>query len=141
MEKPAQWALVGAAWFLALSIAILGFLVWQHLERSSTGPVVGTAAVGDTAELAVGASTVCPVTGEKLVVAADTPRLVYQDRVYYFSAKADAAGTLPKRRFLMDPESFVHPGVAPALVAPTPLPTVPSVAAPVATRPISGATP
>lgn len=112
MDKPAQWALVGAAWFLALSVALLGFLALRHFEAKSA---LTPATAGSLGELAPGSSAVDPVTGATLTVGPDTPRVVYQDRVYYFSNVSDAAGILPKRRFLMDPENYVHPGLVPNL--------------------------
>lgn len=113
MDKPAQWALVGAAWFLAISVSLLGFLAYRHFGAG--GPAVTAASAGSVGELAVGASAVDPVTGSPVVVGTDTPHVVYQDRVYYFSSLSDAAGIMPKRRFLMDPESYVHPGLVPSL--------------------------
>ena len=115
MDKPAQWALVGAAWFLALSVAILGFLTWRHFVPSGVAPMASAELGGSAAELAPGATAVCPVTGQKLVISATTPKVIYKDRVYYFSDQPDAAGVLPKRRFLMDPEAVLHPGAAPTL--------------------------
>jgi YHS domain-containing protein len=112
MDKPAQWALVGAAWFLALSVALLGFLAFRHFEAKSA---LTAATAGSLGELALGSSAVDPVTGATVTVGADTPRVVYQDRVFYFSNVSDAAGILPKRRFLMDPENYVHPGLVPNL--------------------------
>lgn len=150
MEKPAQWALVGAAWFLALSVAVLGCLAWHRFGAMPAVPAGGPPQ-GSEAELAEGATAICPVTGHKLVVSAATPRVIYQSRVYYFDDKPDAAGILPKRRFLSDPEAILHPGLAPTLeqqtlaanaaltatvahsvptLAPTPLPTAVPTAVP-----------
>ena len=63
----------------------------------------------------MGASAICPVSGQKLVVTAKTPKVIYKDRVYYFYDQPDAAGILPKRRFLMDPEAMLRPGAGPTL--------------------------
>lgn len=116
MDKPAQWALVGAAWFLALSVALLGFLAWHHFAASPDAATAGASAPGGSeAELALGTHAICPVSGEKLVISAKTPKVIYKDRVYYFYDLPDAAGILPKRRFLMDPEAVLHPGAAPTL--------------------------
>jgi hypothetical protein len=128
MEKPAQWALVGAAWFMALTVAILGFFAWRMFEANGLAkPASAAAQPGAEAPLQDGATAICPVTHETVVVGPSTPRLVYMDRVYYFSSTQDIDGHDPKRRFLMDPESFVHPGLAPTLQA-GPLPTIASAA-------------
>jgi hypothetical protein len=119
MDKPAQWALVGAAWFLALTVAVIGFLAWRHFEAIS-GPL---AVAGTAAPLQDGATAICPVTKERIVIAKDTPQLVYKERVFYFSKTLDAAGREPKRLFLMDPEFYANPGTPPlAERIPTPVP-------------------
>ena len=124
MEKPAQWALVGAAWFLALTVAVIGFFAWRLFEGSVRDKQAqAQVQAGFEAPLTDGAKAVCPVTHETVVVGPGTPHVVYLDRVYYFSTTVDAAGHDPKRRFLMDPESFVHPGQAPQLDS-GPLPTL-----------------
>jgi hypothetical protein len=133
MEKPAQWALVGAAWFLALTVAAIGFVAWRHFDALSQA--AGASAVaqsGSAGPLADGETALCPVTHEKVVVGPNTPRVVYLDHVYYFSSTLDAAGHDPKRRFLMDPESFVHPGAAPPLEAGSAAPEAVPAAAPAA---------
>jgi hypothetical protein len=138
MEKPAQWALVGAAWFLALTVAVIGFFAWRLFESNAQAKQASAQVqAGYEAPLADGAKAVCPVTHETVVVGPATPHVVYLDRVYYFSTTVDAAGHDPKRRFLMDPESFVRPGQAPQLES-GPLPTLvasppPQAAAPAAT--------
>jgi hypothetical protein len=130
MEKPAQWALVGAAWFLALTVAAIGFFAWRTFEANGLAkPSSAAAQPGAEAPLQDGATAICPVTHETVVVGPSTPRVVYMDRVYYFSNTQDLAGHDPKRRFLMDPESFVHPGLAPTLEA-GPLPTLVAAVAP-----------
>lgn len=130
MDKPAQWALVGAAWFLAISVAVLGFLAWRHLAG---GIEVAPALQGSEAALAIGATAICPVTGQKVVVGPNTPHVVYQNRVYYFSDQADAAGLLPRRRFLMDPEAILHPGAAPTLAQQAQTAVAAATAVPLAT--------
>jgi hypothetical protein len=139
MDKPAQWALVGAAWFLALSVAVIGFLAWRHFETQAVAAqLVLTVAQGSATPLPLGAQAICPVTKEHLIIAADTPTLVYKERYYYFSKGLDSAGHEAKRLFLLDPEYYANPGTLPlaeriaaqnALLpeptaVPTPLPTV-----------------
>ncbi len=129
MEKPAQWALVGAAWFLALTVAVIGFVAWRHFDAASQAAAAQASAQnGSSAPLADGETAICPVTHEKVIVGPATPHVVYMDHVYYFSTGLDPAGHDPKRRFLMDPESFVHPGAAPLDTSPpnTMVPTPPT---------------
>jgi hypothetical protein len=129
MEKPAQWALVGAAWFMALTVAAISFFAWRTFEANAQAkPAAAAAQPGAEAPLQNGATAICPVTHETVVVGPSTPRVVYMDQVYYFSSTQDLDGRDPKRRFLMDPESFVHPGAAPTLEA-GPLPTIAVAAA------------
>jgi hypothetical protein len=139
MEKPAQWALVGAAWFLALTVAAMGFFAWRTFEANGLAKpaAVAAAQAGADVPLQEGATAICPVTHETVVVGPATPRVTYMDRVYYFSGTKDPDGNDPKRRFLMDPESFVHPGLAPTLepgllptLAVAAAPSIPAVAAP-----------
>jgi YHS domain-containing protein len=49
-----------------------------HHGGAATGPLVkpGDAKLGD--------STTCPVSGETFVVAADSPKVVYAGKTYYF---------------------------------------------------------
>ena len=120
MDKPAQWALVGAAWFLALTVAMISFLAWRHFDATSqANRLIAAAAQGQELKLPDGASAICPVTKEKLIITKDTPHLIYKDRVYYFSTTLDPAGKEPKRLFLMDPEFYASPGT-PALVDKSP---------------------
>ncbi|MGH7441502.1 MAG: hypothetical protein ACREKE_02385 [bacterium] len=107
MDKPAQWALVGAAWFLALAVALFGFLCWQRLGHAR--PVlVSEAAVATAAAPSPPVQTaVCPVTGEHIVVGPDTPQVVYLGRTYYFSADRDAQGNDARTRFLMNPDAWL----------------------------------
>ena len=137
MEKPAQWALVGAAWFMALTVAVIGFLAWRHFEAASAP----AAPLGADAPLVDGATAICPVTHEKVVVGPSTPRLIYMNQVYYFSATADAAGIEPKRRFLLNPEAYVHPGAAPATPVDVPDAQAPAPAAPAPTSVPAAAAP
>ena len=105
MDKKAQWALVGAAWFLALSVAVLGFLGWRHFSPKAVDPAVVYALHGD-------GKAICPVTGKTLQVSDATPRINYQGVTYYFSSDSDAEGRDARTRFLMDPESFLRPAAA-----------------------------
>jgi YHS domain-containing protein len=105
MDKKAEWALVGAAWFLALSVAGLGWLAWRHF-----GPPPDPA---EAWQVASDGTARCPVTGESVPAEAATPQLDYQGQVYYFSASKDAEGRDARTRFLMDPESYLRPA-APA---------------------------
>jgi len=58
-------------------------------HRPGTGPLVknGEATLGDT--------TTCPVSGDTFVVAADSPRLVYEGKTYYFCCD-DCVGDFKK---------------------------------------------
>jgi hypothetical protein len=122
MDKPAQWALVAAAWFTAVCVAGIAFMAWRHFDRVAVQAAEAALPLGTVEALPLGATALCPVTKEKLLVAADTPQLVYRDLHYYF-AKSGPGGE-PKRLFLMDPELYLHPGLAqapaPELPAPTP---------------------
>jgi YHS domain-containing protein len=105
MEKKAQWALVGAAWFLAGTIALFGWLAWQRFGVEKD-PLAAFAPAAD-------GTVRCPVTGEKLQAVSGTPQVVYQGRTYYFSGAKDPEGQDARTRFLMDPERYLHPGAAP----------------------------
>jgi YHS domain-containing protein len=105
MDKKAQWALVGAAWFLAISVAVLGFLGWRHFSPSSDDPKQVYALKTD-------GSTLCPVTRKPVQVVEATPKVVYQGMTYYFAADLDLEGRDARTRFLMDPEAFLRPAAA-----------------------------
>ncbi|HTB22256.1 MAG TPA: hypothetical protein VK914_06085 [bacterium] len=107
MDRPAQWALVGAAWFLALSVAVFGYLAWQRLERVAPSSPQETAAAAVWAVQSDG-TALCPVTGERVSVGPDTPRVTYLGRTYYFSGEKDSSGVDARTRFLMDPESWLQ---------------------------------
>ena len=102
MDKKAQWALVGAAWFLALAVGVLGWLAWRHFLAPQPSPAAAYALQAD-------GSAVCPVTGKKLAVDDKTPRVDYQGTVYYFAADVDAEGRDARTRFLMAPDTFLRP--------------------------------
>lgn len=103
MDKPAQWALVGAAWFLALSVALFGFLAWQRLGRTPPPIPRGGASYAVQAD----GTAVCPVTGEQVQVGPDTPTVTYLGHAYYFSTDKDAQGEDARTRFLMDPDAWI----------------------------------
>ena len=103
MEKRAQWALVGAAWFLALSVAGLGLLAYRHWAAPTAVAAPPVAAWG----LRSDGTAPCPVTGQLIQVLTSTPKVDYQGQVYYFSSDKDASGTDARMRFLMDPDSFL----------------------------------
>lgn len=111
MDKNAQWALVAAAWFLALSVALLGWLGYRHLNRASSTAVElagdGIVPLGDRA--------ICPVTRQSLVVDAQTAHAIYRGRTYYFASGRDERGREHRTLFLMDPEAYLsgQPGVRP----------------------------
>jgi len=110
-------------------VAVIGFVAWRHFDAGSQAATAQAAAQnGSAGPLADGETAICPVTHEKVIVGPATPHVVYMDHVYYFSTTPDPAGHDPKRRFLMDPESFVHPGAAPPAdaAAPTALPMAPT---------------
>lgn len=102
MQKKAEWALVGAAWFLAVSVAVLGFLGYRHWVATPAG-----APPASTWALHSDGTALCPVTGEVLKVVSATPQVNYLGTVYYFSGDKDAQGLDARTRFLMDPESFL----------------------------------
>jgi YHS domain-containing protein len=104
MDKKAQWALVGAAWFLALSVAGLGWLAWSHFGRTENSTAGFTTVTNGQVH--------CPVTGESVQAVSSTPHVSYMGVTYYFSTAADGDGHDARTRFLMDPESFLHPKVA-----------------------------
>ena len=103
MDNRAQWALVGAAWFLALSVAVLGYLGYRHFAAPAQGPPTD---VGLAQPLAPGSKATCPVTRAELTVGADTPSAVYKGQTYYF-APATVGGKDNKTLFLMDPERYL----------------------------------
>ncbi len=100
MDKKAQWGLVSAAWFLALSVAGLGYLA---LQRSSQ-PVSETQGA---AEGSAPKEATCPVTKRHLQVDATTPKFTYKDRDFYFADDTDEKGRSAKQRFVMDPEYYL----------------------------------
>lgn len=102
MDKKAEWALVGAAWFLAISVAGLGYLGWRYFAPKSSDPKVVYALQADGKAL-------CPVTGKSLQVGDATPRINYQGTEYFFAADVDAEGRDARTRFLMDPEAYLRP--------------------------------
>jgi YHS domain-containing protein len=104
MDKKAQWALVGAAWFMALTVAGLGWLAWQKFGATKD-PLAAFVPAGD-------GSVRCPVTGEKLQALSGTPQVNYQGRTYYFSGAVDGEGRDARTRFLMEPERYLHPQTA-----------------------------
>jgi|GEM_PF-3041963 YHS domain-containing protein len=104
MEKRAQWALVGAAWFFALSVAGLGFMAYRRLNSP---PAAAAAPPASTWGLRSDGTALCPVTGEVLQVVSSTPRVDYVGAVYYFSADKDGQGLDARMRFLMDPERYL----------------------------------
>lgn len=105
MDKKAQWALVGAAWFMAFSVAGLGWLAWQRFGPEPDPAKAYIVRSDGTA--------MCPVTRESVQAVSSTPQVDYQGLVYYFSTAKDAEGRDARTRFLMDPESFLRPA-APA---------------------------
>jgi hypothetical protein len=121
VDKPVQWALVGAAWFLAGSVAVFGFLTWQRLGSIRTpagtlaAPLGNAAATGSSSPWALQSdgTALCPVTGQRIQVGPDTPTVTYLGNTYYFSGDKDASGQDARTRFLMDPDSWLHRGAAP----------------------------
>jgi hypothetical protein len=103
VDKKAQWALVGAAWFLALTMAGLAWMLWRHFVPAAQPPVWSVAADG-TAR--------CPVTGKRVPAVPETPHVDYLGHIYYFAPDKDAEGNDARTRFLMDPERWLaasHP--------------------------------
>jgi YHS domain-containing protein len=116
MDKKAQWALVGAAWFLAGTVALFGWLAWQRFGVQKD-PLAAFHPAAD-------GSVRCPVTGETLQAVSSTPQIVYQGQTYYFSTAKDGEGRDARTRFLMQPDLYLHPGAV------TPVPEMPAAAAP-----------
>jgi len=136
--------LQGVAWMVAGASGIWLFYIQHQFEdayweRDEHWDYTAAALQGSVEPLPEGAKAVCPVTKEVLVIAQDTPHLIYKDRYYYFSKTLDSAGHDPKRRFVMDPDFYVVPGTPPLAAqaaqalplapaasadAPTPAPTV-----------------
>lgn len=102
MDKKAQWALVGAAWFLALSVAALGWLAWRGLAGPGAAPLGAAGAVR-------GGLARCPVTGESVQALSSTPQVDYLGTVYFFSTARDGEGRDARTRFLMDPGAYLKP--------------------------------
>ena len=115
MDKPVQWALVGAAWFLAGSVAVFGFLTWQRLGAVRTPAATEGVATGSSSPWALqpDGTALCPVTGQRVQVGPGTPTVTYLGNTYYFSGDKDASGQDARTRFLMDPDSWLHRGAAP----------------------------
>jgi YHS domain-containing protein len=109
MEKRAQWALVGAAWFLAISVAVIGVLAYRHFSA----PAVAPAPPASTWGLRSDGSALCPVTGQALAVTTATAKVDYLGAVYYFSPDKDSQGLDARTRFLMDPERYLKAAPAP----------------------------
>lgn len=111
MDKKAEWSLVGAAWFLALSVGGFGYLAWRRLGPAA--PAASTAPAADAWGLKADGTARCPVTGEILRVVSSTPQVDYLGHVYYFSLATDSQGLDARTRFLMDPDSFLKAAPAP----------------------------
>ena len=129
MDKNAQWALVAAAWFLALSVALLGWLGYRHLNR----PVAVAAEPAGGGIVPLGDRAICPVTHQSLVVDAKSSQAVSRGRTYYFAPGRDERGREYRTLFLMDPEAYLsgQPSLRPT-VAPSPGPSPVSSPAPMA---------
>ncbi|HTB34112.1 MAG TPA: hypothetical protein VK842_04570 [bacterium] len=109
MDKKAQWSLVGAAWFAALSVAGFGYLIWQRGGSPALpGPLTAQSLVPQA-----NGTVRCPVTGELLQVGPDTPTVNYRGQTYYFSTAKDGNGLDARIRFLMDPDRYLSPTAHP----------------------------
>jgi YHS domain-containing protein len=102
MDKKAQWALVGAAWFLSLTVAGLGWLAWERFGKAAADPSQAFIEVS-------GGRVRCPVTGESVMAVSATPHVDLGGQTYYFSAALDGEGHDARTRFLMDPDKYLHP--------------------------------
>ena len=109
MDKKAQWSLVAAVWFIALSVAVFGYLIWRRVAPAGAAAPLTAQSLLPQAN----GSVRCPVTGEDLQVGADTPTVNYRGQTYYFSKAKDANGLDARTRFLMDPEHYVSPTAQP----------------------------
>lgn len=116
MDKKAQWGLVSAAWFLALSVTGLGYLALKKLDA----PVVAEQGVS---EGSVVTEAICPVTKRRLQLQPNTPKLNYKGRDFYFADDVDEKGHTAKQRFLMDPELFLTGISTTTIDEATPVPT------------------
>jgi YHS domain-containing protein len=112
MDKKAQWALVAAAWFLALSMTALGVLAYRRLGGSGLALTASARPAGPMGMRADG-TALCPVTGQVLQVLTSTPKVDYMGTVYYFSGDQDAQGLDARTRFLMDPDKYLKAPAAP----------------------------
>jgi hypothetical protein len=119
MGKFAQWALVAAAWFAALSVAATGVLALDKLARIQAALSAPKADPVDPYALRADGTALCPVTGQRVVVGPQTPKVVYLGRTYFFSTDKDANGVDARTRFLTDPEACFRHG-APGSAAPAP---------------------
>jgi len=115
VDKKAQWSLVAAAWFAALSVSLFSYLNWQRgAAPAPAGGVAPAPASGPQSLVPQANGTVrCPVTGELLLVKPDTPTVNYRGQTYYFSTTKDANGLDARTRFLMDPDHFLSPNAQP----------------------------
>jgi len=109
VDRKAQWSLVAAAWFIALNVAVFGFLIWRRVGPAAAAAPLTTQSLVPQAN----GSVRCPVTGESLQIRADTPTVNYRGQTYYFSTAKDANGLDARTRFLMDPEHYVSPSAQP----------------------------
>jgi len=109
MEKKAQWALVGAAWFFVLSVTGLGLLAYRRFGA----PAVVAAPPASTWGLRSNGTALCPVTGQVLQVLSFTPKVDYLGSVYYFSLDKDGQGLDARTRFLMDPDRYLKSAPTP----------------------------
>ncbi|HTB35013.1 MAG TPA: hypothetical protein VK842_09125 [bacterium] len=109
MDRKAQWSLVGAAWFAALSVSLFSYLNWR---RGGTGGAPAALTAQSLVPQSNG-SVRCPVTGELIQVGPDTPTVNYRGQTYYFSTSKDANGLDARTRFLMDPDHYLSPPAQP----------------------------
>jgi hypothetical protein len=109
VDRKAQWSLVAAVWFIALSVAVFGFLIWRRIAPpAAAAPLTAQSLVPQA-----NGSVRCPVTGESIQVGPDTPTVNYRGQTYYFATAKDSDGLDARTRFLMAPDRYVSPTAQP----------------------------
>jgi YHS domain-containing protein len=99
MDKKAQWSLVAAAWIGVLGLLGLGWLALEKVPSFRVAEAQGPAQPGS--------KFLDPVTKSEVLIATDTPHVIYMGRDYYFSTAKDERGRDHKTLFLMDPELYL----------------------------------
>jgi YHS domain-containing protein len=132
MEKQAQWALVAAAWVMA--IGVLGLGAYAIIHFGNAGPASGAAL--SLKNTGTAQNPIDPVDGQAVTLSPDTPHASYNGNDYYFDDQKDLYGRDHKTIFLMDPLHYLTGSTAlnePSNLTPTAVPLGSLLASPVAT--------